>query len=206
MGSLFYDLGAKYGFGWDENHSKQVIKMGVQLYNQIAGLGMIPGASDIDKQVIEAAGFVHDIGRSLKAIGTGEHNEKSVTTLRKELGTVACEKEDIQLMLYCVHHHTGNLWKKPSADNEVAPNLIDRAKRLCAIFRVADALDHGLQRRVDSVSVTLDAKTLTCKIFPVSSEAGRGIERNEKRQAEEKSDLMKRAYGLDQVSFHLVKG
>jgi hypothetical protein len=125
--------------------------------------------------------------------------------LRKELGTVGCAKEDVRLMLYCVHHHTGDLWKKAPADNEVPLNLMDRAKRLCAIFRVADALDHGLQRRVARVSLTLDGKKLTCKIFPVSTDVRRGIESDEKKQAEKKCDLMKEAYGLEEASFKLAK-
>jgi HD superfamily phosphodiesterase len=201
----FYELGAKYGFGWHENHSKQVIKLSKQLYDQITTLSVLP-KTDRDTQVIEDSGFVHDIGRSARAIGAGEHNERSLATLQKELGATACAKEDTQLILYCVHHHTGDLWKKASADNEVSGNLIAHAKRLCAIFRIADALDHSLQGRVDKVSLTLDGLKLTCKIFPKSAEARRGIEGDEKKQAEKKSDLMKKAYALTEVSFELAEG
>jgi hypothetical protein len=57
MSNLFYNLGAKYGFGWHENHAKQVIKLCMQLYNQIAVLEMLLGASDIDTQVMRLLGL-----------------------------------------------------------------------------------------------------------------------------------------------------
>ena len=205
MENLFYELGAKYDFGWHENHSRQVIKLCQQFYKEIVAHGLLPRSSDRNMQVIEDAGFVHDIGRSSRAIGKGKHPERSVATLKEELGPTACAEEHSQLVLYCVHHHTGNFWKEASADKEVSPDLIEHAKKLCAIFRIADALDHGLQNRVDRVSLTLDGLKITCKIFPASSGASRGIDSDEKIKAEEKADLMKEAYGLTEVSFELAE-
>lgn len=205
MDNPYYNIGAKYGFGWDVDHSRQVIKLGQQLYREIVATGLLARSSGRDMQVIEDAGFVHDIGRSSKAIGVGEHNNKSVTTLKKELGPMACAEEHNQLVLYCVHHHRGEGWKEASADKEVSPNLLQQAKKLCGIFRVADALDHGLQRRVDRVSLTLDGLKLICKIFPTSAQVISSIDSDEKKQAEKKSDLMSESYGLKEVSFELAK-
>lgn len=206
MENLFYELGSKYDFGWHENHSRQVIKLCKQFYKEIVAHGLLLRSSDRDMQVIEDAGFVHDIGRSSKAIGEGPHQAKSVATLKKELGPTACAEEHVQLVLYCVHHHTGDLWKKASADKEVSPDLLEHAKKLCGIFRIADALDYGLQNRVNRVSLTLDGMKVTCKIFPASAGARRGIERDEKTKAEKKADLMKEAYGLTEVSFEFTQG
>lgn len=201
----FHELGAKYGFGWSENHCRQVIKLGQQLYKEVVALGLLPTGSDSDLQVIQDAGFVHDIGRSHKAVGEGEHNVKSVATLKKELGSMACAEEHNQLVLYCVHYHTGDEWKETHAEKEVSPDLLGHAKRLCGLFRIADALDHGLQNRVRGISLALDSTKLSCKIFAASNEARVRIKYDEMIQATKKSDLLKKAFGLKEANFEIAK-
>jgi HD superfamily phosphodiesterase len=202
MGNQFYVLGVKYGFGLSEKHSEQVIKLGHQLYDQLVAAGLLPVPSTRDKQVIQDAGYVHDIGRNPKAIGIGHHNEKGVTTLMSELTTYA--DEHTRLVLYCVNHHRGDDWKMPNANKEVPANLLPDAKRLCGIFRIADALDHGLQDRLSKVSLRLEGSKLTCYLSPRNSSVNAVIANDEKLQAEKKADLFKEAFGLKEVVFEIV--
>jgi hypothetical protein len=204
MGNQFYVLGVKYGFGLSEKHAEQVIKLGHQLYDQLVAAGLLPTLSTRDKQVIQDAGYVHDIGRNSKALGIGHHNEKSVTTSIYELATYA--DEHTKLVLYCVHHHRGDDWKMPDADKEVPANLLSDAKRLCGIFRIADALDHGLQERLNKVSLSLEGAKLTCYLSPRDSSVNAVLAGDEKLQAEKKADLFKEAFGLKEVVFEITKG
>jgi|WetSurMetagenome_2_1015567.scaffolds.fasta_scaffold129143_1 hypothetical protein len=204
MENQFYVLGVKYGFGLSEKHSEQVIKLGYQLYDQVVAAGLLPMPSTRDKQVIKDAGYVHDIGRNSKAIGIGHHNEKSVTTLIYELTT--CADEHTRLVLYCVQHHRGDDWKIPDANKEVPAHLLSDAKRLCGIFRIADALDHGLQERLNKVSLYLEGSKLTCYLLPHDSSVDALIAGDEKLQAKKKADLFKEAFGLKEIDFEIVKG
>jgi HD superfamily phosphodiesterase len=206
MENQFYVVGVKYGFGWSEKHSKQVINLGHQFYDQVVAVGLLSVSSMRDKQVIQDAGYVHDIGRNLKAKGIGEHNEKSVTTLKSELGSTTCADEYTQVVLYCVRHHRGDDWRKLAANRKVPAHLLSDTKRLCGIFRIADALDHGLQERVRKVSLILEGLKLTCYLLPRDSRGDAAIAGDEKLQAKKKADLFKEAFGLKEVAFEIAKG
>jgi HD superfamily phosphodiesterase len=206
MRNQFYDLGTKYGFGWNEKHSNQVIKLGHQLYEKVVAVGLLPRLSTGEKQVLQDAGYVHDVGRSPKAVGEGEHNDKSVTTLKKELGSTLCAEGHTQLVLYCVGHHRGEEWKKLAADKEVPADLLGDAKRLCGIFRIADALDYGRQERVNGITLTLEGRKLTCKLFPRDARASTAIAGDEKIRAKKKSDLFREAFALKEVDFEIAEG
>lgn len=211
MGNIqFYDLGRKYGFGWPVSHCEQVIKLGRQLYDELVARRLLV-SSDADLQVITDASFVHDIGRSQEAIGKGEHNEKGLATLKKELGSAASEDEHNQLVLYCVYHHRGVLWKEASSDKEVSPHLLARAKCLCGIFRIADGLDHGppfdkpvMGVKLESLGDAIDA--IVCQVEPRSKKEKGRVERYCDHTRREKTDLFKQAFGLREVYFGITNG
>jgi len=200
----FYDVGKKYGFGWNEKHSSQVIKVALQLYDEVVKAGLLTSPSAEEKQVLQDAAYVHDIGRSSTAVGRGKHNEKGVTTLKKELGSAQCAEVHTQLVLYCVAHHRGYEWRKLAADKEVTAHLLGDAKRLCGIFRVADALDHSLQERVNGVSLNLEGRELTCTILPRDATPSAAIAGDEEILAEKKSDLFKEAFALKELYFKIA--
>jgi hypothetical protein len=101
-------------------------------------------------------------------------------------------EDQLSLILYCVLWHRKKIFTGRGTINIVDPV---RTQRLAAILRVADALDRTLHQHVEDVNLHQEGRWLKAVIrskSPVSIEIDK---------AKEKSDLMKQAFSLEEITF-----
>ena len=184
----FKKLAAERKYGRGPWHAKQVGKLSLDIYEEFVRLGMLKKA-DEDKQVLDAASLLHDIG-----LPKEPHNEVAFDEVLKYLGV--SKAEEFSTLLYCILWHRGGMFVKRDNVDIISPTY---TKKMAAILRVADALDRTLRQLVKSVSLRSDGQHLMFRLSsenPITTEISR---------AKEKADLMKEAYSLTEVSFEHAK-
>ena len=176
-------------YGRGKEHSYQVKRLALGIYDELNRLGIL----DIreGEKVIEAAALLHDIGWPQEP-----HNESAfdilTTEIPKRLQSEPLSEQELSAILYCVLWHRDDKFPKRGDVEIVNPSHIEK---LASIIRVADALDHGLHQRVDKVRLELNDNRLIFKVIAhkdICDELGR---------AKEKSDLLKKAFNLEEVKF-----
>lgn len=180
------------GYGWGVEHAEQVMRLSLKTYSELCRLKLLISCGN-DVAILESSALLHDVGRP------GEpHNEAGFDFLADRVPKVLADDpltpEELSTILYCVLWHTNHNHKFTKRnDIEIAEPPYTR--RIASIVRVADALDRSLRRVVSDVSLDLKRRTLT---FLVSSKGPASIEIT---RAEEKADLMRQAFELDEIRF-----
>ncbi len=160
-----------YDYGWGQPHglihAEQVTRLALKIFDELLRLGLSHGQVSSDVELIKAAGYLHDIGRSRKAMGKEEHNEKGFETLRQvtpqRMTGQPLTEDELGILLYCVLFHRGHDF----SDRKELPLLQpQRTKRLAAILRIADALDHGPPfGLVENLTLTRQGDSILCRAF-----------------------------------------
>lgn len=199
---LYKEIGAKYDdYGRGKKHAEQVVKLSLRFWNELIRLKVF-SSSVSDEYILEASGYLHDIGVSPKAKGEGEHNERSCKTLRNELSPQELATEETKIILDCILFHRANLWQ---GWRKMAPKKSEHGMKLAAIFRIGDALDRSLQQLVKDISLKLNENNLVCEISPTKSSVVNTIKACEVPRAKGKSDLFKDVFAQS-ITFHVQGG
>lgn len=176
-------------YGRGKEHSYQVKRLALVIYDELNRLGILDGREG--EKVIEAAALLHDIG-----LPQEPHNESAfdilTTEIPKRLQSEPLSEHELSAILYCVLWHRG---KYPTKRNDVEIVIPLYIEKIASIIRVADALDRGLCQRVEGVRLELSDNHLIFKVI-----AHENI-KVELKRAEEKSDLLKEAFNLEEVNF-----
>jgi exopolyphosphatase/guanosine-5'-triphosphate,3'-diphosphate pyrophosphatase len=188
------ELAARHNYGLGPEHPKHVLKLSLKIFEQFVALGLLPESAS-DRLIISAAALLHNL-----ALPSEPHNKVAFDLLAAEapaeLKDAPLSVLDFSAVLYCVLWHRGSKFKKRGAVKVVdRPHL----EKLAAIIRVADALDRSQEQLVNNIRVELDGEAL---VFRLKSPADVG---EEAARAEEKADLMKKAFALDQIVFLLPR-
>lgn len=133
--------------GWREGHSRQVARLALRLFDQTRSLHDL---SDTDRELLEYAGFLHDIGEHVSSEGHHKH-----TAYLIENGRLRGFAPDEVCMLTTLgrYHRSG----EPKASFEPFGRLDaparERTRALIAILRLADGLDRGHAQSVADIDV-----------------------------------------------------
>ena len=166
---------------YEEPHARQVRKLALQLYDQLAGrLGGQPG----DREVLADAALLHDVGYHINY----EKHHKHSYHLIVHADLLGITPADQEAVAQVARYHRGRL---PSRAHEAFAAL-DRAgrrrvRRLAALVRLADGLDRGHAGAVESVRVTWDGGRCRLDVTPAE---GAGALRLERWGGERKADLL----------------
>ena len=135
---------------WDEGHGRQTARLALDLFDQTVGLH---GLGDADRELLEHAGLLHDIGEH---VSTESHHKHSAYLIQhgRLRGFTPVEVDFVAAL---ARAHRGGGPKPPhepfaSLDREDR----DRVTRLAALLRVADGLDRGRCGNVDGIEVVVD--------------------------------------------------
>ncbi|MFA5883210.1 MAG: Ppx/GppA phosphatase family protein [Acidimicrobiia bacterium] len=129
---------------WHETHARRVAELAVSLFDQTQELH---GLEPVDRELLEYAGLLHDIGEHVASQGHHRHGAYLV-----EHGQLrGFDPAEIQVLAALVRWH-----RRGNPDVEAFP-LADlrRVQRLTAFLRLADGLDRGRTGVVDGVDVRL---------------------------------------------------
>jgi HD superfamily phosphodiesterase len=192
---LLKDLAKSKNYGQGPEHAFQVSKLSLKIYDELVRLKLLNDNLE-DRVILEAAAVLHDIGHPQEP-----HHEVGFDFLAEEIPKLTADAPISNaalstLLTSVLWHNERNYLKRGSVE------IIDRnhSEKIAAIIRVADGLDMISQPPVENVNLTLANQRLR---FIVVSKHTVYLQM---AQAQEKSDLMKSAFSLQDIVFeHLVK-
>ena len=178
---------------FDENgvHENRVAALALQLFDALAELHHFEPA---DRDVLFAAGLLHDVGRSIAASAHHKHGAYIV----RNAGLPGWRGEEIELIAALVRYHRKSLPKPVHPEwADASPAMRERIEGLGALLRIADGLDRRHLGFVTSVAARVAPGLVTLAIEAQEDVAA------EIEGAQFKSDLFERAFGIP-VAFEVV--
>jgi exopolyphosphatase/guanosine-5'-triphosphate,3'-diphosphate pyrophosphatase len=123
----------------DFAHSQRVAQVSLHLYDGLAKAGAIHSAEDHSRDVLQAAAFMHDVG---KAKGHEDHQKKTLRMIRKLARPLGWSARELELAAVVARYHRGAL-PRSRAKTMQRLDLADRhlALELAGVLRLANALD-----------------------------------------------------------------
>ncbi len=184
------ELALKSNYGQGRGHAHHVSKLGLQVYEELVRLGMLE-RSDRTQQIIEISCMLHDVGLFPRL----RHNERGfdlVEGFLKKLPGGPLPEEEASAILHCILWHRGDVFAERGAIG-----IVDReyAEKVASIIRVADALDRSLRQVVSDVTMEITDRKA---VLTVQSTGNVDAELS---RANERANLMKAAYGFDEIGF-----
>jgi exopolyphosphatase / guanosine-5'-triphosphate,3'-diphosphate pyrophosphatase len=129
----------------EPSHSKQVTSLALQMFDQLKDIHLL-GAEERD--ILEAASLLHDIGWSV----SGNKHHKHSARLIEEYDWKNARPAQVRMIAAVARYHrkaqpkeTHRLYSRLDEDQRIV------VRKLAAVIRVADGLDRGHQDRVKKV-------------------------------------------------------
>jgi exopolyphosphatase / guanosine-5'-triphosphate,3'-diphosphate pyrophosphatase len=132
---------------WYQAHSEQVARLALSLFDQTRG---IHGGTDREREWLEFAGLLHDIGGHIAYEG---HHRHSYYLIRNG-GLRGFEPEEIEAIALMARYHRRGQPRKAHGELSSMPRATRRAVRLAAaILRIAESLDRSHAQIVERVEL-----------------------------------------------------
>jgi len=149
-------LGRRFMF--DEAHGLQVARLALSLFEQLREVHCL---DDSNRRILMAAAILHDIGGFVSKKGHHKHSFYLIS--RSELPGLS--PTEMLMVANIARYHRKNI---PRATHPEFMRLAqadrDRATRLAAVLRVADALDRTHIQSVEEVVATAGPKEVTLRL------------------------------------------
>ncbi len=144
---------------YDKLHSEQVLKLALKIFEQIAEEY---GLKEKDKEYLEAACILHDIGHSLSH---SQHHRHSYYLIRNcEL--LGFNDEEIEIIANIARYHRKSHPKEKHENfNRLSERNKVRVKKLSSILRIADGLDRGHNSIIKDVQIRKSDKEFHFILF-----------------------------------------
>lgn len=143
---------------WHEDHSRHVAKLALILFDQLkAYLGL----EDEDRELLEYAAYLHDIGYY---ISHSKHHKHALYIIRNS-DLMGFRENEIEIIANVSRYHRRSTPKKRHGEYwKLTPPVRARIKKLSAILRVADGLDRSHFQNVQKLDVEILGEVLLLKI------------------------------------------
>lgn len=145
---------------WHRAHSEQVTRLCLSLFDELRPLH---GLGPIDRELIEYAALLHDIGWHIA--GRGHHKHSMYLISHGHLRNF--EPEEVQVIANIARYHRK---RPPTKEHEAYAALSSRARRVvdvgAALLRVADGLDRSHASAVRSLACRRDDKRVRVILTP----------------------------------------
>jgi exopolyphosphatase / guanosine-5'-triphosphate,3'-diphosphate pyrophosphatase len=144
--------------GYDKPHCEQALKLSVILFDFLKEKYSL---TDSDKEYLEAAALLHDIGHR---VSHSQHHKHSYYLI-KNSEMLGFNDNEIEMIANIARYHRKS-HPKPKHEGYNRLNNADRDKvrKLAGIFRIADGLDRGHKQIVEGMDIMESDKTLTLKL------------------------------------------
>lgn len=139
---------------WNEAHARQVAKLALALFDGTVELHKM---GTEDRELLEYAAFLHDIGEHVSPTGHHKHGAYLVENGRLR----GFSPEEVQLLAALARWH---LRGTPTPGDDFALVDASRLRKLCALLRLADGLDRGRASVVDNVDVRVGASLVVLRL------------------------------------------
>jgi exopolyphosphatase/guanosine-5'-triphosphate,3'-diphosphate pyrophosphatase len=172
-----------YRCNWHETHSRHVCGLSMQLFEALRDA---LGLTDADRDLLEYAALLHDIGYHIS-----HHNHhKHALYLIQNADLRGFSEDEIQIMGHIARYHRRSMPKRSHEMFHALPKAVRaRIRKLAGILRVADGLDRSHYQNVSSLTTSLTSEALDISLSTQSDPA------LEIWGAERKSDLLQEELG-----------
>lgn len=161
-------------------HVRQVARLAGRLFDDLAV------GDEEDRCLLEAAGWLHDIGCSVARDGKGHHKE-SARLIREAVWT-GFRADEVAVLAQIARYHRKSPPTAEHADFMALPvEDRQRVERLAALLRVADGLDRQHLQKVVAVRAERTDAAVVATVF------GEGLA-EELAAAANKADLAERVF------------
>ena len=134
---------------YDQRHAEHVRELSILLFDQLQPLHHLPAQPRV---LLEAGALLHDVGHMVSHRGHHKHGE--YLTLNGDIPGL--EGRDRSLVAALVRYH--NRKSQPAGHHSAYSSLNNNdkriARRLAAILRIAEALDHSHRQRVTNLGAS----------------------------------------------------
>ncbi len=131
---------------WPEAHSRQVAKLALELFDQLRELH---GLDDDDRELLEYAALLHDVGEHVSTVGHHKHAAYLI-----EHGQLrGFDPEEVHMLAALARWHVRGEPKLSDELRSLGPGGEARLRRLAALLRVADGLDRSRSQVVTGLRV-----------------------------------------------------
>ena len=169
-------LALGHRFGFDERHARQVARLALALFDQLAGLHRLPASA---RGLLEAAALLHDVGHAVSP--QRHHKHTFYLVANADVAGFADQERQIVALVARYHRRTPPEAGRPDLKG-LAPGQVLLVRRLVALLRVADALDRSHAQSVQAVrAAVLDGRVrvvartraaIDLELWDVAREAG----------------------------------
>jgi exopolyphosphatase/guanosine-5'-triphosphate,3'-diphosphate pyrophosphatase len=134
---------------YDQRHAEHVRELGIMLFDQLQPVHHLPAQSRV---LLEAGALLHDVGHMVSHRGHHKHGE--YLALNGDIPGL--EGRDRAVVAALVRYHNR---KSQPAGHHVAYSSLNNndqriVRRLAALLRIAEALDHSHRQRVTNLSAS----------------------------------------------------
>src|SRR5579875_734366 len=170
-----------------EHHAAEVARMALQLFD---GTTPLHGLSGEDRELLELAALLHDIGEHVSRDGHSRHS----AYLIEHGGLRGLSPDEVRILTCLARYHTrGRPRESFPAWDALAPEDRRRVLGLLALLRIADGLDVSHADIVGEITVELEGARA------VISAPARGEGELEAWMFHRKSGLFEEAFGLPAI-------
>jgi exopolyphosphatase/guanosine-5'-triphosphate,3'-diphosphate pyrophosphatase len=168
---------------YDQRHAEHVRELSIQLFDELQPAHHLPAESRV---LLEAGALLHDAGHMISHRGHHKHGE--YLALNGDIPGLEARNRAIVAALVRYHNR-----KSDPAGHHVAYSSLNNndkriARRLAAILRIAEALDHSHRQRVTNVDASFQRGAVSVQI------SARGDAAEDLRDANRSAELFEKEF------------
>lgn len=146
--------------GYDEFHSRNVLRFSNKIFDSIRA---VKGLEDTDKEYLEAAAILHDIGHS---ISHAQHHRHSYYLIRNS-ELLGFNDEEIEIIANIARYHRKSHPKiKHPEFLKLTETDQKKVRILAGILRIADGLDRGHSGTISDIETAMSNGNFIITITP----------------------------------------
>lgn len=142
-------------------HVRQVTRLALQLFD---GLVSLHGLGPAERDLLESAALLHDIGWSVSGSGHHKHSERLIL---ENLGNPYTPAECRMIAAVARYHRKSPPKSKHALYGSFSPREREVCRRLAALLRIADGLDRSHRSAVYRIVCTISETQLVLRLATV---------------------------------------
>ena len=144
--------------GSDIDHSEHIARLASSLFDQTRSLHQL---GDADREMLEFAALLHDIGQHVSR--KGHHRHAAYLVDHSQLRGFA--PDEVEFLAALVRHHRrGDIKASEPRAAALDKGARERLRKLAALLRLADGLDRGRRGVVEDVDVQIGADLVVLRL------------------------------------------